>query len=83
MHLKQIGCGYNTNIWNDQWLPALPTYEIMSDNLQNSLVNLVADLKQGEQWNDHLDEFFTQAAISAIKDIQIREVPSQNRWVWQ
>lgn len=43
---------------------------------------MAVDLRQGEQWNDNLlNEFFKEVDISAIKAIQIRKAPCQNRWV--
>lgn len=61
-------------IWEDPWLPFLPTKKIIYPKPQNTIINLVADLRQGEHWNDRLlKELFSQAEILTIKEIQIRD----------
>lgn len=60
--------------WKDPWLSTFLAYKIMSRKLQNAIVSLVTDLRQGEHWNENLlDKLFTPVESAAIKIIPIRE----------
>lgn len=51
---------------------------------QKATVSLVADLKQGKQWNEQfLDELFSTVKFAAVKMIPIREWICHDRWVCQ
>lgn len=66
------------------WLPNLPSHKFSSAKPSHSDLIWVTDLKHENYWNDALiNELFNPAEVSAIKSIQIREAPCQDRWVWK
>lgn len=58
-------------------------YKICSAKPHSTLIR-VADLRNGNQWNENLiNELFSLAEICSITSIQIRKEPCQDRWMWQ
>ena len=82
---KKIGNGYDTNVWEEPWLPLDPPRAAISKGLlwdQNFRVHHLIDHERKECNLDMLKEFITPEDIPNIVSIQISKTGRSDCYCW-